>query len=120
MLPKVRFGQSKFCNELKCLKIDPPVEGSVSPTRKPKTVNGSPKRKAIKSDSDPKSDSKQLAPIRKNGRNLPKLDRKNGSDEFGNLAPLPPMPTPKKPTGSTSIMNELDTVAESPTESLES
>ena len=105
--------------------MDPTGEGSVSPTRKPKAVNGSPKRKAIKSDADAaaaKSDPKQLAPIRKNGRNLSKLDRKNGVDEFGNPAPLPPMPmpTPKKPTGSTSIMNELDTVAESPTESLES
>jgi hypothetical protein len=103
--------------------------GTISPTRKsgttdgPKNQNGSPKRRSNKSDpSDDtgKPDSK-LGPIRKT-RNLPKLEkRKNGSDEFGNPPPLPPTSSvigPKK-SGGANVMNDLDTVAESPTESLE-
>jgi hypothetical protein len=103
--------------------------GTISPTRKPGTTevpknqNGSPKRRSNKSDSSDdtgKPDSK-LGPIRKT-RNLPKLEkRKNGSDEFGNPPPLPPTSSvigPKK-SGGANVMNDLDTVAESPTESLE-
>ena len=92
-----------------------------SPTRKPKTMNGSPKRKPFRPDSDSaasKPETKQLGPIRKTGR---KMERKNGVDEFGNPPPLPPMTSSvqKKSAGSGSVLNELDPVAESPTESLE-
>jgi hypothetical protein len=84
-------------------------------SRKPKNLNGSPKRKSNKSDAE--KPETRLAPIRKSGgvRN-----RKNGVDEFGNPPPLPPMPSSgsKKPPGSAAL-NELDPVAESPTESLE-
>ena len=97
------------------------------------TFSGSPKRRANKSEPgengsmngkvDPK-----LGPVRKTAgvRNLPKIERKkglgslgSGGDEFTSHPPLPPTSLgPKKLTGS-NIMNELDPVAESPTESFE-
>ena len=64
----------------------------------------------------------KLGPVRKTAgvRNLPKIERKNalgalgGEGEFAAHPPLPPTSL-----GLKKAMNELDPVAESPTESLE-
>ncbi len=109
-------------------------EGSVSPSRRSRNQGGSPKRRGNKNEAETaspnngKSTDPKLGPIRKTAgvRNLPKIERKNGIGSSGLddlVGPPPLMPTsslvPRKSTGGGNVMNDLDPVEESPTESQE-